>query len=132
MTIRPESYGRSKEGTNFAKQSKAEQYETDKVRLFKQLEKPLSNYLTSKVDRKGLNMFDENQQISFSKTKLNAFRAKDIKNIDDKTMQKARLLGARNIGAERNMETLKSIGDVKRASSDKYKSKFAQDLKFIT
>ena len=129
MKINPESYGRNKEGTIYNNLSMAEQYDKNRTRLMGNLEKPLTNYISSTSDRQGLNMFDSNKQLQFDKNKFKSFA--DTGNIGTLAREKAKSLGTTNMGSSRATNTLQSIGKVKKKTSSDLQSKFAQDLKFI-
>jgi hypothetical protein len=129
MKINPESYGRNKEGTLYNNLSMAEQYDKNRTRLMGNLEKPLTNYISSTSDRQGLNMFDSNKQLQFDKNKFKSFA--DTGNIGTLAREKARSLGTTNMGSSRATNTLQSISKVKKKTSSDLQSKFAQDLKFI-
>ena len=129
MTINPKRYGRDPKGTPFKDLSMAQQYDTNSDRLMSKLEKPLTSYFDKLDDGKGLNMFDSNRQLKFSKSKFNAFT--NSPGIASTVEQKARGLGASNLGSDRVSKSLEGIGKVKNKTSADLKSKFAQDLKFI-
>lgn len=158
MTIDPDKYGRLKKSKyenikdqvkqgdlgDFNKLSLAEKYDTGKNLLFKQLQKPLTETITEKLDDR-LSNFRIGKKgrvkgINFNQQKFDDY-SKSAPEISNRVVDAAKALGVRDIagvsGSSGRMNRIKNISDrVKskaqtgRASSSDYKTQFAKKLQY--
>ena len=164
MTIDPDKYGRLKKSKyenikdqvkqgdlgEFNKLSLAEKYdigskkEIGKKLLFKQLQKPLTETITEKLDDR-LSNFRIGKKgrvkgINFNQQKFDDY-SKSAPEISNRVVDAAKALGVRDIagvsGSSGRMNRIKNISDrvkskaqTRRSSSSDYKTQFAKKLQY--
>lgn len=164
MTIDPDKYGRLKKSkyknikdevkqgdlSNFNKLSLAEKYDIGskndigKNLLFKQLQKPLTETITEKLDDR-LSNFRIGKKgkvkgIKFNQQKFDDY-SKAGPEISNRVVDAAKALGVRDIagvsGSSGRMDRIKNISDrvkskaqTRRSSSSDYKTQFAKKLQY--
>jgi len=159
MTIDPSKYGRLKKSKyenikdqvkqgdlgDFNKLSLAEKYDTGKNLLFKQLQKPLTETITEKLDDR-LSNFRIGKKgkvkgINFNQQKFDDY-SKAGPEISNRVVDAAKALGVRDIagvsGSSGRMDRIKNISDRikskaqtgRSSSSSDYKTQFAKKLQY--
>jgi hypothetical protein len=127
MTINPEKYGRSKEGTPFENLSLAEKYDKERTTLLDNLRKPLAAQLKAQSDSGSeLNMFS-GDSIEFNPAAFSRFASAGSKGEQIKSTANSLGIGDRS-SSDR---ITASLGKINAGPKKDYSNTFKQQLSFV-